>query len=56
MKVKINFNQSGVYIIEVNGANGDAILNVPVYVGDIYPLIPDFMDLNPTNTDLDALN
>lgn len=29
---------------------------MPIYVGEIYPLLPDFMDLNPTYIDLPALN
>jgi len=29
---------------------------MPIYVGDIYPLLPDFMDLAPKNLDLTALN
>jgi hypothetical protein len=46
----------GVYILEVNNAGGEAILNIPIYVGDIYPLLPDFVDLAPAAPDLQALN
>jgi len=35
----------GVYILEINNQGGSAVLNVPVYIGDIIPLIPDFFDL-----------
>lgn len=40
--------ETGVYILEVNDQGGSALLNVPVYIGNIIPLIPDFFDLqNP---------
>lgn len=48
--------QEGVYIVEINNQGGQAIINMPIYVGDIYPLLPDFMDLAPKNLDLTALN
>lgn len=35
----------GVYILEINNQGGSAVLNVPIYIGDIIPLIPDFFDL-----------
>jgi len=31
------------------------VLNSPIYCGDIYPLIPDFVDLSPGYTDTSAL-
>lgn len=37
---------TGRYIIEINNKNSEPSINHPVYVGDIYPLIPDFFDLN----------
>lgn len=36
------FKGSGAYILEVNHENGIALINTPIYVGDVYPLIPDF--------------
>lgn len=45
--VTIPFNREGVYILEINDASGVAIINTPIYVGDIYPLLPDFKDLSP---------
>ncbi len=42
-----NPSQNGVYIIEINNKNGQAIINHPVYVGDGIPLIPNYFDLNP---------
>lgn len=36
---------TGVYILEINNQGGSAVLNIPVYIGDIIPLIPDFFDL-----------
>lgn len=35
-------DRSGVYIFEINDLNGAAAVNVPVYVGGLTPLIPDF--------------
>ena len=41
-------NQTGTYIIEINNTAGSAIVNIPVYIGNSIPLIPDFFDLqNP---------
>ncbi len=46
-----NFNlsytpkKSGSYIVEVNGVDGAAVINVPVYVMTGMPLIPDYQDL-----------
>jgi hypothetical protein len=50
------FTGSGVYILEVTNTQGATVVNIPVYVGDIYPLLPDFKDLAPTSIDIDALN
>ncbi len=36
---------NGTYIVEINGKNGLAVINTPVYVGNGIPLIPDFFDL-----------
>ena len=38
-------SMDGVYLFEINHENGIAQLNYPVYVGDIYPLLPDFRDI-----------
>ncbi len=40
-----NAQTSGRYIIEINGTDGLATLNTPVYVGNGIPLLPDFFDL-----------
>jgi hypothetical protein len=32
------------------------LINIPIYVGDLYPLVPDFVDLSPSYIDLAALN
>lgn len=32
------------------------MINIPVYVGHILPLIPDFVDLRPTSIDQNALS
>ena len=39
--------KEGVYIIEINHLKGYALINMPVYVGDSYPLLPDYHDLSP---------
>ena len=56
MEISIPLRQTGVYILEVNDAAGEALINIPLYVGDIYPLLPDFMDLAPASPDVVALN
>ncbi len=38
--------RNGRYIVEVNNKNGEPSINHPVYVGNIFPLIPDYFDLN----------
>jgi len=35
----------GTYIFEINHKNGIAELNFPIYVGDIYPILPDYRDI-----------
>ena len=36
-------------MIEINYVSGAAIVNRPIYVGDGYPLLPDFEDLKKKN-------
>jgi hypothetical protein len=38
----ITLSQEGVYILEVNNAAGSAVINQPIYVGNKYPILPDF--------------
>jgi len=44
---KINFKgeKAGTYILEMNSQDGNALLNIPIYVGDFQPVLPGFMDL-----------
>lgn len=56
VNLTITLNEPGVYILEVNDAGGEALVNIPLYNGDIYPLVPDFLDLTPSYIDLAALN
>lgn len=56
INMRIPFNRDGVYILEVNNAEGEAIINVPVYVGDIWPFLPDFRDLSDKKFDTRTLN
>lgn len=39
-------SSTGTYIIEINGKDGQAVLNHPVYIGGETPLLPDYFDLN----------
>ncbi|MFC1810312.1 S-layer homology domain-containing protein [Patescibacteria group bacterium] len=47
---------NGVYILEINNQSGSAVLNIPVYIGDIIPLIPDFFDLQDPFEEIHELN
>ncbi len=38
----------GRYIVEINDEDGSAAINIPVYVANGTPLIPDYMDINAT--------
>lgn len=40
-----NAATTGRYIVEINGEDGLAVINSPVYIGIGIPLIPDFFDL-----------
>lgn len=40
-----NATQAGTYIVEINGENGAAVINTPVYIQEGIPFIPDFFDL-----------
>lgn len=42
----------GTYIFEVNSTQGDAVINVPIFVGLETPLLPDFFALNPSELDI----
>lgn len=37
---------AGTYLVELNGIDGSAVINTPVYVKNGVPLTPDFFDLN----------
>ncbi|MFC1600355.1 S-layer homology domain-containing protein [Patescibacteria group bacterium] len=47
---------TGTYILEINDQGGSAVLNIPVYVGDIIPIIPDFFDLQDPLEKVDDFN
>ncbi len=40
-----NPSQTGTYILEINDQGGSAVINVPIYIGNGIPIIPDFFDL-----------
>lgn len=54
IQLSILLDTIGVYILEINDGTGSAIINTPVYVGDIYPLLPDYKDLAPKSFDKNA--
>ena len=37
--------QEGTYILEINHESGQAVVNIPLYVGNVYPIIPDYQTL-----------
>ncbi len=51
-----NVTQNGTYIVEINGKNGSAVINTPVYVGNGIPLIPDFFDLAESEQKIQNFN
>lgn len=57
-----NFNffyqpsEPGTYIVEINGTDGSAVINTPVYVNNGIPLTPDFFDLNRFTPPAGTLN
>ena len=46
-RFKERIRDEGVYIIEINHAEGYALVNTPIYAGNSFPLLPDFVDLHP---------
>ena len=54
--IKFKPETEGVFILEMNSQEGDALLNIPIYVGDIFPIIPGSMDLIDNFTDVYSKN
>ena len=52
MKVK----KEGAYIIEINHHKGYAVANTPLYVGEGYPVLPDFEDMTPEIVNIGEIN
>jgi len=48
--------KTGTYIFEINGQSGSALINTPVYIGNIIPFIPDFFDLQDPLEVTETLN
>jgi len=44
-EASLPFSSIGLYFIEINSSQGLAIYNAPIYIGNIFPLLPDFKDL-----------
>ncbi len=38
----VDLQETGTYIFEVNDPSGRAVVNIPLFVGDVVPLLPDF--------------
>ena len=41
----LELDLDGPYLLEINTYYGEAILNRPIYVGNCFPLLPDYEDL-----------
>lgn len=48
-KMSFKASDSGVYFIEINNEEGQAVVNTPVYEEGVYPLIPSAVDLAVSN-------
>ncbi|MFA6520897.1 MAG: CAP domain-containing protein [Candidatus Gracilibacteria bacterium] len=44
--IETNLDSTGTYIFEVNDTEGGAVINIPIFVGDSIPLLPDYFALN----------
>jgi uncharacterized protein YkwD len=47
---------AGTYIVELNGKDGSAVINTPIYVKTGIPLTPDYFDIHKTNEQEDDFN
>lgn len=47
IRITRNLASTGTYIFEVNDPEGGAVVNVPIYVGNEFPLLPDYFALHP---------
>lgn len=58
VEIEVALKSEGTYIFEVNNPAGAAVVNVPIYVGDYIPLLPDFFTSNPatlSTTPIDSI-
>lgn len=46
----------GTYSLEINNLSGLAVINIPVYIGNGYPLTPDYFDLHENDPVPDSYN
>lgn len=53
--ITADLDKPGAYIFEMNNPEGSAIVNVPIYVGNYIPLLPDFFALNEGTLDTSLL-
>ena len=47
ISVDITLVKEGTHILEINNMAGMALINRPIYVGESYPLLPDYRDEAP---------
>lgn len=45
IRLSLKFATPGPFILEVNDESGAAIINQAIYVGDVFPLLPDYLDI-----------
>lgn len=43
--ISVRFSMPGPHLIEINEDTGLALVNRPIYVGNVFPLMPDYIDL-----------
>lgn len=51
----VDMPKTGTYIFEVNNPEGSAAVNVPIFIGGLSPLLPDFFALNPAILELEEV-
>jgi uncharacterized protein YkwD len=54
--VNLSLPELGTYILELNGANGIAVLNHPLYFSSTLPVLPDFADMREPRNENQSLS
>ncbi len=55
VELSVQLSTAGTYIFELNNPEGAAVVNVPVYVGDVFPILPDFFTAHPAKLSTEPL-